>query len=172
MHTKVGAGPGEIAMYRILASLAAACNDTFTTLLLPTAITIDPGRGALILPHYHGDDLAARWNETDGGALLGTGLAASIAAVVEDLARIDTAPVTTDPALSAIPGLVFDHAAALTRSAAIARKLTRAGLLSRPRLCPGRAVAGPPAGHAHDHQQRRFLPPKPHRAPGRPDRGR
>jgi aminoglycoside phosphotransferase (APT) family kinase protein len=39
--------------------------------------------------------------------------------------------VTEDPVLSAIGGLVFDHAAALTRSAGIARRLTRAGLLSR-----------------------------------------
>jgi hypothetical protein len=130
-HTKAGAGPGEIAMYRILASLAPACNDRFTTLLLPAAITIDPARGRLILPHYDGDDLAARWSETDGGALLRAALAASIAAVVEDLAGIDTTLVTADPVLSKIPGLVFDHAAALTRSAGIARRIARAGLLSR-----------------------------------------
>ena len=39
--------------------------------------------------------------------------------------------MTADPVLSEIPGLVFDHAAALIRSAGIARRLTRAGLLSR-----------------------------------------
>jgi aminoglycoside phosphotransferase (APT) family kinase protein len=118
-------------MYRVLASLAPACNDHFTTLLLPAAITIDPARGLLVLPHYDGEDLAARWNETDGGALLGPGLAAAIPAVLEDLARINTATVTTDPVLSAIPGLVFDHDAALIRSAGIGRQLTRAGLLTR-----------------------------------------
>ncbi len=63
--------------------------------------------------------------------MLGTALAASVAAVLEDLARIDTACVTTDPVLSKIPGLAFDYAATLTRSAGIARQLTRAGLLSR-----------------------------------------
>jgi hypothetical protein len=130
-HIKRGAGPGEIALYRILASLAPAHNDHFTTLLLPTAITIDPSRGLLVLPHYDGEDLAARWHETDGGSLLGPGLAASIPAVLEDLARIDTTLVTTDPVLSKIPGLAFDHAAALTRSAGIARRPTRGGLLSR-----------------------------------------
>ena len=130
-YTKLGAGPGEIAMYRILASLAPLHNDHFAALLLPTPITIDPGRGLLVLPHYDGEDLAARWNETDGGSLLSTGLAASIPAVLGDLARIDTACVTTDPVLSKIPGLAFDHAAALTRSAGIARRLMRAGLLSR-----------------------------------------
>jgi aminoglycoside phosphotransferase (APT) family kinase protein len=62
--------------------------------------------------------------------LLGTGLAAAIPAVLEDLARIDTRCVTSDPVLSQIPGIVFDHAAALTRSAGIANRLTRAGLLS------------------------------------------
>ncbi|HEY1003903.1 MAG TPA: hypothetical protein VGD83_30100 [Streptosporangiaceae bacterium] len=49
-RTKRGAGPGELAMYRVLASLAPACNDRFTALLLPTAITIDPARGLLVLP--------------------------------------------------------------------------------------------------------------------------
>ena len=117
-------------MYRVLASLAPACNDRFTAVLLPTAITIDPARGLLVLPHYDGEDLAARWSEADGGALLGTGLAAAIPAVLEDLARIDTRCVTSDPVLSQITGLVFDHAAALTRSAGIASRLTRAGLLS------------------------------------------
>jgi hypothetical protein len=130
-HIKQGSGPGEIAMYRVLASLAAACNDQFTTLLLPRAITIDPARGLLVLPHYDGEDLAARWDEADGGALLGPGLAAAIAAILADLARIDTACVTADSVLSAIPGLVFDHDAALARSAGIARQLTRAGLLTR-----------------------------------------
>lgn len=38
--------------------------------------------------------------------------------------------MTGDPVLSAIGGLGFDHAAALTRSACIARQLSRAGLLS------------------------------------------
>jgi hypothetical protein len=129
-HTKRGAGPGEIAMYRVLACLAPACNDHFTTLLLPTAITIDPARGLLVLPHYHGEDLAARWHESDGGARLDPGLSAAIPAVLEDLACIDTTCVTTDPVLATIPGLVFDHTAALTRSASIARRLTQAGLLS------------------------------------------
>ena len=118
-------------MYRVLASLAPACNDHFTTLLLPAAITIDPARELLVLPHYDGEDLAARWDESDGGALLGPGLAAAVPAVLEDLARISTATVLTDLALSAIPSLVFDHDAALTRSAGIARQLTRAGLLTR-----------------------------------------
>jgi hypothetical protein len=118
-------------MYRILASLAPACNGSFTTLVLPDPITIDPGRGLLVLPRYEGDDLAARWSESDGGALLPTTLAASIAAVVEDLASIETAYVTEDPVLSAVPGLAFDYATALTRSAGIARQLRRAGLLSR-----------------------------------------
>lgn len=130
-HTKRGAGPGEIAIYRVLASLAPACYGHFTTLLLPAAIAIDPARGLLVLPHYDADDLAARWNETDGGARLGLGLAAAIPALLADLARIDTACVTTDPVLSNIPGLVFDHNAALTRSAGIARKLALAGLLTR-----------------------------------------
>ncbi|MGH3302388.1 MAG: hypothetical protein ACRDOK_12025 [Streptosporangiaceae bacterium] len=129
-YVKRGASPGEIAIYRILAWLAPACNDRFTTLLLPAAITIDPGRGLLVLPRYDGDDLAARWSETDGGALLPVALAGSIAALLEDLAGIDTARVIEDPVLSKIPGLAFDHAAALTRSAGIARQLTRAGLLS------------------------------------------
>jgi hypothetical protein len=110
-------------MYRVLASLATACNDRFTALLLPSAITIDPTRGLLVLPHYDGEDLDARWSEADGGALLGTGLAAVIPAVLEDLARIDTCRVTSDPVLAHIPGLVFDHVAALTRSAGIASRL-------------------------------------------------
>jgi hypothetical protein len=118
-------------MYRVLASLAPACNDRFTALLLPTAITIDPARGLLVLPRYDGEDLAARWSEADGGALLGTGLAAAIPAVLKDLARIDTGCVTSDPVLTQIPGLVFDHTAAITRSAGIAHRLTRAGLLSQ-----------------------------------------
>lgn len=118
-------------MYQVLASLAPACNARFTTLLLPAAITIDPARRLLVLPHYDGEDLGACWNETDGGALLGPGLAAAITAILQDLARIDTACVTADPVLSAIPGLVFDHDAALARSAGIARQLTRAGLLTR-----------------------------------------
>ena len=118
-------------MYRVLASLAPACNDRLTTLLLPAAITIDPTRRLLILPHYDGDDLASQWHESDGGALLGPGLAAAIPVVLADLARIDTACVTTDPVLSQIPGLVFDHTAALARSAGIARNLTRASLLTR-----------------------------------------
>jgi hypothetical protein len=129
-HTKRGAGPGEIALYQVLASLAPACNDRFTTLLLPAAITIDPARRLLILPRYDGDDLATRWHESDGGALLGPGLATAIPAVLADLAGIDTACVTTDPVLSAIPGLVFDPTAALARSAGIARNLTRASLLT------------------------------------------
>jgi hypothetical protein len=129
-HTKPGAGPGEIGIYRILASLAPVHNDHFTALQLPSAITIDAGRGLLILPYYDGEDLAARWHESDGGASLDTGLAARIPVVLEDLAAIDTAAVTTDPVLSKIPGLGFDHAAALRRSAGIARQLMRAGLLS------------------------------------------
>jgi hypothetical protein len=129
-YTKRDAGPGEIAMYRVLASLAPLHNSHFTALLLPAAISIDPARGLLVLPRYDGEDLAARWHESDGGARLGTGLATAIPAVLEDLARIDIACVTTDPVLSKIPGLVFDHTAALTRSARIARQLTRAGLLS------------------------------------------
>ena len=71
-------------MYRLLASLAPACNDTFTTLLLPAAISIDPARGLLVLPHYDGEDLAARWNESDGGARLGPSLATTIPAVLDD----------------------------------------------------------------------------------------
>jgi hypothetical protein len=113
-----------------LVCLPAACNDPFTTLQLPAAIRIDPGRGMLVLPRYDGDDLAARWSETDGGARLAVTLAGTIAAVLADLAGIDTTPVTGDPVLSAIGGLVFDHAAALTRSAGITRQLSRAGLLS------------------------------------------
>ncbi len=62
-------------MYRVLASLAPACNDRFTAALLPAAIIIDPARRRLVLPHYDGDDLAAGWHENDGGALLGLGLA-------------------------------------------------------------------------------------------------
>ena len=81
-HTKQGSGPGEIGMYRVLASLAAASQQPFTTLLLPTAITIDPARGLLVLPNYDGEDLAARWHETDGGARLGPGLAATIPAIL------------------------------------------------------------------------------------------
>jgi hypothetical protein len=84
-------------MYRVLASLAPACNDRFTALLLPTAITIDPARGLLVLPHCDGEDLGARWSEADGGALLDAGLAAAIPAVLQDLARIDTRCVTSDP---------------------------------------------------------------------------
>jgi Phosphotransferase enzyme family len=118
-------------MHRVLASLAPACNAQFTTLLLPAAITIDPARGLLTLPHYDGADLATWWDETNGGALLGPGLAAAVAAILGDLARIDTACVTTDPVLSKIPGLVFDHDVALARSAGLARQLTRAGLLTR-----------------------------------------
>jgi aminoglycoside phosphotransferase (APT) family kinase protein len=118
-------------MYRMLASLAPRYNDHFAALVLPAAITADPGRGLLVLPHYDGEDLAARWDETDGGSRLGTGLAATIPAVLADLARIDTACVLADPVLSKIPGLAFDHAAALARSAGIARRLMRAGLLSR-----------------------------------------
>jgi hypothetical protein len=57
-------------------------------------------------------------------------LAAAIPAVLEDLARIGTACITTDPVLSNISGLVFDHTAALTRSSGIARRITQAGLLS------------------------------------------
>jgi hypothetical protein len=129
-HTKTGAGPGEIAIYRILASLAPLHNDHFAALLLPAAMTIDADQGLLILPRYDGEDLAARWDEAGGGASLSIGLAARIPAVLEDLARIDTARVTTDPVLSKIPGLAFDHATALARSAGIARGLTRAGLLS------------------------------------------
>src|SRR5580693_1763844 len=159
-------------MYRILASLAPACNDHLATLLLPAAITIDPSRGLLVLPRYNGDDLAARWSETDGGALLATALAASIPAVLEDLARIDTACVTTDPVLSKIPGLAFDHAAALTRSAGIARQLMRGRPALPPGLRQGRAVAGPLPAHTHDREQRRLLPQKPHRAAGRPHRDR
>jgi aminoglycoside phosphotransferase (APT) family kinase protein len=116
-------------MYRILGSLAAACNDR-TTLQLPAAIRIDPGRRLLVLPRYDGDELAARWSETDGGARLPVTLTDTIAAILADLAGINTTPVTDDPVLSAIPGLVFDHAAAFTRSAGIARNLARAGLLS------------------------------------------
>jgi hypothetical protein len=126
-----------MAMYRILASLAPACNDRFTTLMLPTAITIDAGQGLLVLPHYDGDDLAARWSESDGGAMLPTALAASIAAVVQDLAGIDSACVTEDLLLSTIPGLAFDYAAALTRSAGLARELKRAGLPSPAMIAPG-----------------------------------
>ena len=111
-------------MYRVLASLAPLHNSHFTALLLPTAITIDPARRLLVLPNYDGEDLAARWHESDGGARLSAGLATTIPAVLDDLAHIDTACVTTDPVLSEIPGLVFDHAAALTRSAGIARRLT------------------------------------------------
>lgn len=121
-HTKPGAGPGGIGIYRILASLAPARNDHFTALQLPSAITIDAGRGLLILPYYDGEDLAARWHESDDGASPGTGLAARIPVVLQDLAAIDTAAVTTDPVLSKIPGLGFDHAAALRRSAGIARE--------------------------------------------------
>ncbi len=159
-------------MYRVLASLAPACDGHFTTLLLPAAITIDPAQGLLVLPHYDGDDLAARWHESDGGALLGSGLAAAIPALLADLARIDTAWVTTDPVLSNVPGLIFGHTAALARSANIARKLTRAGLLTRVPVCPGRTAAGPPAAHAHDREQRRLLPQEPHRAAERPHRDR
>jgi hypothetical protein len=129
-------------MHRVLASLAPACNDHFTTLLLPAAISIDPARGLLVLPHYGGKDLAAGWDETDGGALLGPGLAAAIPAVLEDLARIDTACVTTDPVLLAIPGLVFDHDAALARSAGIADQLAR----SRPAAAPDHARSSPRPG--------------------------
>lgn len=118
-------------MYRVLAALAPLHNGHFTALLLPAAISIDPARGLLVLPRYDGEDLAARWHESNGGARLGTGLATAIPAILEDLARIDTACVTTDPVLSKIPGLVFNHTAALARSAGIARKLTKAGLLSR-----------------------------------------
>jgi hypothetical protein len=96
-YTKRDAGPGEIAMYRVLASLAPLHNSHFTALLLPAAISIDPARGLLVLPRYDGEDLAARWHESDGGARLGTGLATAIPAVLEDLARIDTACATTDP---------------------------------------------------------------------------
>jgi aminoglycoside phosphotransferase (APT) family kinase protein len=85
----------------------------------------------LVLPRCNGEDLGARWDEADGGASLGPGLAAAIPAILDDLARIDTAAVTADPVLSTIPGLVFDHNAALTRSAGIARQLTRGGLLTR-----------------------------------------
>jgi len=133
-YTKQGAGPGEIAMYRVLASLAARHNDHFTAVLLPAAITIDPGRGLLVLPRYDGADLAARWHESDGGSRLSASLATRIPAVLDDLAHIDTACVTTDPVLSAVPGLVFDHATALTRAADIGRRLSRAGLLS-PEVC-------------------------------------
>ena len=67
---------------------------------------------------------------------------AAVPAVLEDLARVNTATVTTDPVLSAIPSLVFDHDAALTRSAGIARQLTRAGLLTRDdRAQAGRLLA-------------------------------
>jgi len=62
--------------------------------------------------------------------MLGPGLAAAIPALLADLARIDTAWVTTDPVLSNVPGLIFGHTAALARSASIARKLTRARLLT------------------------------------------
>ena len=84
-------------MYRILARLAPACNDHFAALLLPSALTMDADRGLLILPRYEGEDLAARWDETDGGALLGTDLATEIPVILQDLARIDTACVTADP---------------------------------------------------------------------------
>jgi hypothetical protein len=122
-------------MHGVLACLAPACNDSFTTLLLPAATSIDPARGMLVLPRYEGEDLGSRWREADGGAMLGPGLAAAIPAILADLARIDTGCVTTDPVLSQIPGLVFDHAAALARSAGIARTLTRAGLLTTPGQC-------------------------------------
>jgi Phosphotransferase enzyme family len=118
-------------MYQILTSLAPAYNDRFTTLLFPTAIRINSEHGVLVLPHYEGEDPAKGWDESDGGARLDPGLAAAIPALLEDLGYVDTACVTTNPVLSKIPGLVFDHDAALARSRQIARRLTRAGLLTR-----------------------------------------
>jgi hypothetical protein len=111
-------------------------NDRFTTLQLPAATRIDPCRRLLVLPHYGGDDLGARWSATDGGALLLVTLSSSVAAILADLADIDTTLVTEDPVLSTIPGLALDHAAAITRSAGIARQLTQAGR-SPPRTAPG-----------------------------------
>lgn len=117
-------------MYRVLASLTPACNDRFTALQLPTAISIDPARRLLVLPYYVGEDLGTGWSEADGGALLSTGLVAPITAVLEDLAHIDTRRVTSDPVLSQIPGLIFDHATAFTQSVSIVSRLAGAGLLS------------------------------------------
>ncbi len=109
-------------------------------MLLPAAITIDPAQGLLVLPHYDGDDLAARWHESDGGAMLGPGLAAAIPALLADLARIDPACVTTDPVLSNVPGLIFGHTAALASSASIAANLpglacSPASSVPRPSSC-------------------------------------
>lgn len=121
-------------MYRVLNTLARRYNQDFTVLSLPTAISVDTDRRVLVLPHYDGDDLAMRWDESDGGASLGINLASTIPAVLEDLARIDPTPVVTDPILSTIPGLVFDHHRAIGRTARIARRLLRGGLVSQ-RVC-------------------------------------
>ena len=157
-------------MYRVLASLAPLHNSHFTALLLPTAITIDPARRLLVLPNYDGEDLAARWHESDGGARLGLGLATTIPAVLDDLAHIDTACVTTDPVLSEIPGR-----SSTTPRPSPARPArppaARPGLLS-PKTAPRPSGCWPTAAHAHDREQRRLLPQKPHRAAGRPHRDR
>jgi len=44
-------------MYRVLAALAPACNDQFTALLLPAAITIAPRRAAGSLNRSAGSSL-------------------------------------------------------------------------------------------------------------------
>jgi len=155
-------------MYRLLASLAPACNDTFTTLLLPAAITIDPAQGLLVLPHYDGDDLAARWHESDGGAMLDTGLAAAIPALLADLARIDTACVTTRPG-------ALGHPRPGLRPHRSPVPLGR----HRPETHSRRAALPAQCARAERllaHQQhipmivsnRDFYPQKPHRAAGRP----
>ncbi|MGH8987658.1 MAG: hypothetical protein ACRDXC_03540 [Acidimicrobiales bacterium] len=113
-----------------MATLAPLHNGHFRALQLPSDIRIDADRGRLVLPHYAGEDLVRRWDETDGGASLDLDLAVRIPVVLADLAEIDARRITADPVLSKIPGLVFDFEETLARSTAIARRLVRAGLIN------------------------------------------
>jgi len=158
-------------MYRILGSLAAACNDRFTTLQLPAAIRIDSGRRLLVLPRYDGDDLAARWSDRrrcpaprhagrhhrrDPGR----------PGRHRHHARDRRSGAVGDPRPGLPPRRGSHPVSGHRPPAHPGRAAVRRGLRQ------GRAANSPPPAHADDREQRRLLSEKPDCPAGRPDRDR
>jgi hypothetical protein len=126
------AGVGEIEIYlHVLNPIAAKYNHALSSLVLPTALSINIEEQTLELPFYDGQTFNELWNKSTGGSLLGLDLSSEAARVLNDLAIIDITAILSNEALKKIPKLIYDQETHVYELGATLKKFNDSGVLNR-----------------------------------------
>lgn len=119
----------ELEIYKIFSTIAEGYNKQFAKLQLPLPIKLEVNASMLTLPYYDGETFNEKWNESNGGSLLGLDLAKDIVEVIKDLSLVDTKQFINNKTLATTSKFIFEHQEARTYYTGIADKFLKASLI-------------------------------------------